>query len=373
MKIVIKTEKIIFDTRSPKEYEYSHIPDSISCPILDNIERHIVGLTYKKEGQTEAIKKGLELFIPKFETFINNILKNKNKKIIICCARGGLRSKIVIDFFKNKNRILEMAKESGAEIDLIKLEKKLDNLASLEDEGKIDISQYKGGYKAYRNIVITEFKEFKPNFKFIILYGLTCTRKTEILKQLEKEGYPVLDLEELAQHRSSLFGAVGLKPNSQKMFENLLLKRMYQLNEMCKSLSNFYVFVEGESQKVGKVLIPKSIFGEMNNKNSIKILIKDTITNRTNKVVKEYFDTEEKVAQIREIIPKLKQFLGNKVIEDLIKKVDEKDYKFVAKYLLEKYYDIKYNIRNEKFDPEIDTKDVEKLKEIYTKLINATQ
>jgi len=59
--------QIIFDTRSPKEYEYSHIPGAISCPILDNIERHIVGLTYKKEGQTEAIKKGFEIFFPKFE------------------------------------------------------------------------------------------------------------------------------------------------------------------------------------------------------------------------------------------------------------------------------------------------------------------
>ncbi len=365
--------RIIFDTRSPKEFEYSHIPGAISCPILDNIERHIVGLTYKKEGQTVAMKKGFELFVPKFETFIDNILKNKGKKIIICCARGGLRSKIVVDLFKNKNRILEIAKESKAEIDFKSFETKLNKLEKFEKENngknKIDISQYKGGYKAYRKEVINELYNFKPNFKFITLYGLTCTRKTEILKKLESEGYPVLDLEGLAQHRSSLFGGVGLIPRSQKMFENLLLEKLQQLNKSftIKKNTNNYVFVEGESQKIGKILIPNNIFKEINNKNATKILIKDTIENRSKKTVKEYFDTEQKIAQIREIIPKLKVFLGNNAIQELLKQLDEKNYEFVAKYLLEKYYDIKYDLRNEKFDFEIKTREIEKLKQIYSK------
>src|SRR3989344_279894 len=356
--------QIIFDTRSPKEYEYSHIPGAISCPILDNIERHIVGLTYKKEGQSVAIKKGFEIFFPKFETFIDNILKNKDKKIIICCARGGLRSKIVVDLFKNKNRILELAKESKADIDFKSFEKKLDNLAKLEKERKIDISQYKGGYKEYRKVVLDELSHFKQNFKFITLYGLTCTRKTEILKKLDKEGYPVLDLEELAQHRASLFGGVGLIPRSQKMFENLLLEKLKELNK------NKFVFVEGESQKIGKVLIPNNIFKEMHNKNTIKILIKDTIENRSKKTVQEYFDTEQKIAQIREIIPKLNVFLGNKATEDLLKQMDEKNYLFVSQYLLEKYYDIKYDLRNEKFDAEINTKDIEGFEYPYKKSQN---
>jgi len=119
---------LVFDTRSPKEYDESHIPGAISCPLLDNIERHVVGICYKQEGHDKATKLGYEFFFKKFDDFCSQILEFKRKTVVIQCARGGMRSRIVVDLFQNKNRILETIKRVGAEIDLKEFEKRLNKL-----------------------------------------------------------------------------------------------------------------------------------------------------------------------------------------------------------------------------------------------------
>ena len=62
-------------------------------------------------------------------------------------------------------------------------------------------------------------KIFHPNF--IVLNGYTGTGKTEILKRLAANGYPVIDFEHIAGHRGSIFGQIGLEPSNQKKFDSL--------------------------------------------------------------------------------------------------------------------------------------------------------
>ena len=84
----------------------------------------------------------------------------------------------------------------------------------------------------------------------LVLFGLTGSGKTEIIKKLSNG----LDLEGLAQHRGSILGDIGLKQNGQKKFESLLLKKIEELKDQK------FIVIECESRKIGKVEIPKNIF-----------------------------------------------------------------------------------------------------------------
>lgn len=83
-----------------------------------------------------------------------------------------------------------------------------------------------------------------------VLNGGTGIGKTAILKQLQKEGFPILDIETLANHRGSIFGQIGLTPSNQKTFDSLLLNDLMGMQE-----SPFILF-EAESKRIGKLLLP---------------------------------------------------------------------------------------------------------------------
>lgn len=289
-------EKVIVDTRSPREFEKDRIPGAINIPILDNEERKIVGILYK-EKPDDAIKLGYEYYNKKLPRMVEEYKKlDSKKKIIIYCWRGGMRSQTI---------------------------------AKLVADLGFDAVLLEGGYRAYRRYVRAQLENYEPPFTFIVLYGLAGSGKTELIKQLN----PSIDLEGLAQHRSSNFGAIGLNPREQKLFESLLFARLKELEE------EKFVFVEGESHKVGRVFIPNSIFKAM--KKGVGVRVNCSIENRAKQIVKDYF-THGEEEKIREIIIYLKQHLTKKVVEDLLKLMDEKNYEEVSKILLQDYYDSKY-------------------------------
>ena len=151
VKAAFELENTIFvDTRSPKEYENDHILGAISLPILDNEERHEIGLIYKQISRDLAIEKGLEYYSKKIPNIVKTIQPHKNKKIVIYCARGGMRSGII---------------------------------ASLLESIGLEVYQIKGGYKLFRNYLLEKISNFKLKPKIIVLHGLTCTGKTELLEK----------------------------------------------------------------------------------------------------------------------------------------------------------------------------------------------
>ena len=86
----------IIDARSPKEFSEGKIPGSFNLPLLDNLQRHEIGILYKEFGQDSAINKGYEFLIekqPLLETQFQRL--TKDKLIAVYCARGGLRSQIM--------------------------------------------------------------------------------------------------------------------------------------------------------------------------------------------------------------------------------------------------------------------------------------
>ena len=226
---------IIIDVRSPAEYEHAHIPGALNLPLFDNDERAMIGTTYKKQSREAAIKAGLPLFGTKMLPMIETVeawIKDRQKEndltkptIYVHCWRGGMRSAAV---------------------------------AWLLDLYGYKVIQLTGGYKAYRNWVLEQFTIAYP---LKVLGGYTGSGKTEILHALQEKNYSVIDLEGLAHHKGSAFGAIGqLAQPSQEMFENILAKKLWEVNKNKKP-----IWIEDESQRIGTVLIPTPLFHLMRN------------------------------------------------------------------------------------------------------------
>lgn len=346
----------LIDVRSEQEFAESHIPGAVNCPILNNLERETVGILFKQQGRTAAMKKGFELFMTRFDEFCNNILQKKSSTIVIYCTRGGMRSRMTVDIFENKERLLQTAREVQAEIDYERWEIKLRSLRP------IGALQLVGGYKAHRNALLEKLEKFDYNIHFIVLHGLTGAGKTEILNQLAQEGYPVLDLENLAQHRSSLFGSVGLQPRRQRMVEALLIEKLEEFQK--NNIKN--VLIEGEARKVGSIILPEKLFQRMTE--GTKVFIEAPLKDRAERIVREYFNTPEKINHITIIIPKLKEALGKKRVDELLQLMEERNYRTVSTILLEEYYDKRYGYGLEKMDfpYRITTTDILVLKKLLT-------
>ena len=189
---------------------------------------------------------------------------------------------------------------------------------------------------------------YKLKPKLIVLSGLTCTGKTQLLQQFDNS----IDLEGLAQHRGSLYGAIGLQPRSQKMFENLLLQKLDELN------NNRFVFVEGEGRRVGDLMIPERFWKAMGK--GVHVYVKRDLDIRAKECVREYF-TSENIGKIKEITLGLQKVISKKNKEEIVKLINQKEYVEAAKILLTKYYDELYehSLKKINYDFEICSDDLD--------------
>ncbi|MDP4620465.1 MAG: tRNA 2-selenouridine(34) synthase MnmH [Sediminibacterium sp.] len=232
--IIQAPHSLIIDVRSPGEFDHAHIVSALNLSLFTNEERAIVGTTYKKQSREAAIKVGLPLFGTKLLPMIETVEKWVSEKqevahttkpnILVHCWRGGMRSAAV---------------------------------AWLLDLYGYKVYQLTGGYKAYRNWVLNQFiKEYSIK----VLGGFTGSGKTEILHALQQRNNTVIDLEGLANHKGSAFGAIGqaVQP-SQEMFENKLATALFT------NKTDLPFWVEDESQRIGLVMIPNSFFIQMRN------------------------------------------------------------------------------------------------------------
>ncbi|HEV3250035.1 MAG TPA: tRNA 2-selenouridine(34) synthase MnmH, partial [Puia sp.] len=179
----------VVDVRSPGEYIHAHIPGAYNLPLFNDEERKTVGTLYKQQGRENAIKTGLDIFGLKMSRMVEEVenFAGKGRIILIHCWRGGMRSA---------------------------------GVAWLMDLYGFRVYTLTGGYKKFRRYVL---ETFSMPLHFKILGGYTGSGKTRVLKELEKQDELIIDLEEIAQHKGSAFGALeGKAQPSQEMFENLL-------------------------------------------------------------------------------------------------------------------------------------------------------
>jgi len=319
-KDTMQLEVLYVDTRSPGEFKLDHIPDAVNIPILDNEERAFIGTIYKQVDPDLAVEEGRDIYETKISQIKKELLKYKKNQLVIYCFRGGLRSKTI---------------------------------AELGEKIGLKVYQLKGGYKNYRKHVRHNLEKFKPNPKLIVLHGLTGCGKTDLLQKFENK----LDLEGFAQHRSSVYGAIALKPNTQKMFESLLYAELRRLD------NEEFLIIEGESRKIGNIIIPEFLWKAMKKGKNVKV--ESSMKERVNRLVSIYTSDDSSIAMTRQITESLRQKLGNKVVLELCEYLDKKDIDSFMKLLLEKYYDplYKYSIDDLKYELTINNDDINKAAE----------
>ena len=310
-----KTFDTIIDVRSPLEYEEDHIIGSINCPVLYDQERIIVGTIYKKESTFRAKIIGSSLTA-------RNIAKHIEEKFInqkgswqplIYCWRGGQRSKA---------------------------------FSLILSEVGWRTFQLEGGYKKYRNEVISFLNKVGSKLKIILISGKTGSAKTKILQNIKLQGGQILDLENLANHKGSLLGKIpDLKQPSQKLFESKLYHQIKQLDLRRN------VYIEAESSKIGNIHIPKTLWAKMIV--SPRIEIKADIELRSSFLLNDYKYMCENPELIKPIIYGLKNRLSKKLINDWMELITKKLWLDLTKSFLENHYDPSYSSNTIKNDRKV--------------------
>lgn len=298
---------VILDVRSPAEYEQGHIPGAVSFPLFSNEERAQVGTCYKQQGQEAAIELGLAITGPKLAHFVTqakSIVSQFSKEGIaptrpvrLHCWRGGMRSS---------------------------------SMAWLLETAGIDVSLLEGGYKAFRRWVRVTLATPR---KMLVLAGMTGTGKTAILSALAARGEQVLDLEQLANHRGSSYGNLGLpaQPTTEQ-YENLIAVSWQQFDPQ------YPVWLEAESRQVGTCRIPNEIFQPMMQADVIQI--ERSHAERISSLLKEYGQ-----ANIDDLIfatERLKKRLGGERTQQAIVAIQKGDLATAIQIVLS-YYDQTYN------------------------------
>ena len=98
------------------------------------------------------------------------------------------------------------------------------------------------------------------------------------------------------------------------------------------------VFIEGESKRIGKSLIPEFIFDKMNEGISLKITA--PIEKRVEVIQNDYVNGAD--SELKEALDHMRNRLGNEKIDKYVSLVEEKDYSPIIKDLFINYYDPLY-------------------------------
>lgn len=295
--LALTTLHPVLDVRSPGEYTHAHIPGAHSFPLFSDEERKVVGTAYKQQSREEAIKIGLDYFGAKMRRMVEEAeqIAQEDKTLLVHCWRGGMRSA---------------------------------GVAWLLDLYGFKVYTLVGGYKAFRRLML---QQFDKNYNFQILGGYTGSGKTEVLHELGNNGQCIIDLEAIAAHRGSAFGAVeGIPQPSQEMFENKLAL------ELLKNENNT-IWLEDESQRIGHVNIPHSIWRQM--RSSPVTFLDIPFEERLKHIVAGY-GKKDKEKLVNAII-RIKKRLGGLETKTAINCLLEDDYSGSFAVLL-KYYDKHY-------------------------------
>ncbi|MBP6620621.1 MAG: tRNA 2-selenouridine(34) synthase MnmH [Leadbetterella sp.] len=294
--LLFSRNSLVLDVRSPSEFSQARYPGAYSLPLFTDEERKVVGTAYKQESKEKAIKIGLDYFGPKMRAMVEEVetlTQNGNKKILVHCWRGGMRS---------------------------------GGVAWLLDLYGFEVYQLTGGYKAYRNWVL---RQLENPYDLKILSGNTGSGKTPLLHDLEKSGMQMVDLEALANHKGSALGGINQAPQpSQEMFENLLAEKLSSKN------TEKTILLEDESQRIGNLNIPNVLWQKM--KDSDLIYLQIPFDERLKYLVEEYGKLP--IEELKNAILRIQKRLGGLETKNAIQHLEDQNLSGCFGILL-RYYD----------------------------------
>ena len=239
----------------------------------------------------------------------------KNPECLLYCFRGGMRSEIAVKW--------------------------------LNDCG-VKVNRLKGGYKNFRNWVISQHLDIENYIKdWIIIGGLTGSGKTDFLRSFKES----IDLEQIANHRGSAFGVRDSGQPTQSNFENILT--LDYLNHKYEKL-----ILEDESRTIGRAGLPGFWYQKMQSSKLVILEVDDD--KRAENIYYEYvYDELNNGVSEDNLLEKylgslnnIKRRLGNVVynnIKDLMKSAFHQNEKEIHKEwiltLLTSYYDKMYSYK----------------------------
>lgn len=251
---IVLNENHLIDVRAPIEYAKGAFPNSINLPIMNDEERHQVGIKYKEEGNEVATALGHQLVggpikeerIAAWQAFMKD-----HPDALLYCFRGGARSRISQEW--------------------------------LEEAGT-PITRLEGGYKAFRNYLLEILNGSTLKATPITLGGHTGSGKTILIKKLQN----AVDLEGIAHHRGSSFGRHIDPQPSQIDFENTLAYRLIQH----EAAGYHHLILEDESRNVGKCFINQDLMNYF--RSGHMVLVQTTIEERVVNTLEEYVTLSQK-------------------------------------------------------------------------------
>ena len=246
----IVTENIpLIDVRAPVEFKAGSFPMAVNLPILDDEDRHLVGLCYKQKGKEAAFElafqrvsgKVREKRIAQWHQFYN-----EHPNAMLFCFRGGMRSKTAQEW---------LMAQTGTTV--LRLE---------------------GGYKAFRRYLLDALAPENIEAQPLILGGRTGTGKTLLLHKLQNS----IDLEGLAHHRGSTFGSFLTPQPSQIDFENRLAVALIKHRHQGFK----HIILEDEGSYIGARYIPHELAQFF--KRDSMVLLECELSKRLEITIKEY-------------------------------------------------------------------------------------
>lgn len=294
----------IIDARSEDEHALDHVPGALNWPTLNNAERIAIGTMYKQVNAFEAKKRGAAIAAHNIAAHIERevIDKPKDWRPLVYCWRGGNRS--------------------GA-------------LATILGAIGFQVTLIEGGYKAWRAALVVDLAALAPGLKYRVVCGPTGSGKTRLLHALAAQGAQVLDLEDLARHRSSVLGHLpGVEQPSQKRFDSLIWEALRRYDPQRP------VFVESESKKVGNLRVPDALIEAMRVSPCIDLELPDQ--ERVSLLLEDYPHFVENPDFFCERLEALTELRGKAVVEEWIQKVRSGKTREVVLDLLKTHYDPMY-------------------------------
>ncbi len=288
----------LLDVRSPGEYAKGHIPGAANLPLFSDGERAEVGTLYKQVNKQAAMVKGLEFAGKKLAWYIEqaqNLPAGEN--VVVHCWRGGKRSS---------------------------------SIATLLEFAGFRATTIEGGYKSYRNFVLRQFAERR--FKMIVLGGETGSGKTDVLKCLSQKEEQVIDLEGLANHKGSAFGALGEDPQpTVEQFENNLFDAIKDMDTSRR------VWIENESKSVGRVFVPQGLWDQLCSSIYIELVV--PFEKRVDRLIGLYghFPKGDLISSIQ----KIEKRMGGQNVKKAVEAFEAGDVRMATAVAL-KYYDKTY-------------------------------
>jgi tRNA 2-selenouridine synthase len=330
---------LVIDVRSPSEFEADHVPGAINAPLFDDEQRERIGTLYARESPESAFDEARARVIERVEALVREVASASGwhapaadlgveverltrgglatiertfapstierlpeRAVLACCWRGGLRSRSVV--------------------------------ALLRELGHERVVGIAGGYKSYRRATVAALEGWNAPRAYA-LRGLTGVGKTLVLRELERlRPSWTVDLEALAGHRSSVLGAVGFEPCSQKTFESRLAARL------ARGFGG-PVVLEGESRKVGDAIVPRRVWAALEGATSIELTA--PLERRVQVLIDDYLAHPDHRGELEPEVAFLEARLGHRGqsrhLVELLRTHRERE---LVEALLELYYDPLY-------------------------------